>query len=230
MGFQEQSGGSKKIASPKLSPAEQLGISGTVRRFHPAEAHRRPGRRTAWDFRNSQAEVWELEDANLSGGRTAWDFRNSQAGTRPAEVSTIVSPNSLGFQEQSGGGLNAIIEASKQPNSLGFQEQSGGRILNEGLVLTEAEQLGISGTVRRLRLSSFSLILSRRTAWDFRNSQAGKQTCKRKCWSARRTAWDFRNSQAGDPAGITRLSLQPNSLGFQEQSGGNNSHFCNLLF
>ena len=104
-------------------------------------------------------------------------------------------PNSLGFQEQSGG-HNLLIElADIRPNSLGFQEQSGG-LLRMGTPLTKsAEQLGISGTVRRDVVVNPRKLSRSRTAWDFRNSQA-ESFAEALLGLVRRTAWDFRNSQA----------------------------------
>ena len=223
--------------------AEQLGISGTVRRLREARALSKCPSRTAWDFRNSQAArvlaragvfpsrtawdfrnsqavhsknrprlpllgrtAWDFrnsqagakseskrrkqlaEQLGISGtvrravricssvassGRTAWDFRNSQAAGVLGNIPQTEGPNSLGFQEQSGGVERMRSFISRAPNSLGFQEQSGGLKDSRHSLQSSAEQLGISGTVRRKFASAASM-----------------------------------------------LSPSPNSLGFQEQSGG----------
>ena len=59
------------------------------------------------------------------------------------------------------------------PNSLGFQEQSGGYEGGSRSLRKVAEQLGISGTVRRAVAGFVNSDGFGRTAWDFRNSQAG---------------------------------------------------------
>ena len=102
MGFQEQSGG-------------VLTFCATLFAFC----------RTAWDFRNSQA-VCGVSLSAESICRTAWDFRNSQAVKKEGVAFGLRAPNSLGFQEQSGGDVSEAFVREVPPNSLGFQEQSGG--------------------------------------------------------------------------------------------------------
>ena len=108
--------------------AEQLGISGTVRRIEGFEG----------DFPS------KAEQLGISGT------------VRRDGVCTI--------------------EGKKiPPNSLGFQEQSGGGTVPEGKQDVRAEQLGISGTVRRKVGLVLSFAPFSRTAWDFRNSQAAQK-------------------------------------------------------
>ena len=196
LGFQEQSGGRGIYGVTTTITAEQLGISGTVRRNQSRPSRKKnfapnslgfqeqsggllplnisatANRRTAWDFRNSQA-VQKLVQFGNTICRTAWDFRNSQAvsprvgrttrslpnslgfqeqsgGCRGGEERKWRrGPNSLGFQEQSGGSSGEVFYGENWPNSLGFQEQSGGKCGYTLPASSAAEQLGISGTVRR---------------------------------------------------------------------------------
>ena len=204
-GIAEQLGISGTVRRPKSPPspvsaqsAEQLGISGTVRR--------QPGRSTMV----SQC------------GRTAWDFRNSQAERRGGRQKENFLPNSLGFQEQSGGeSASSKSVADFMPNSLGFQEQSGGWINGELEARelsrtawdfrnsqaaqkaklpkkeTQAEQLGISGTVRRQR-DGFSSAQEHAEQLGISGTVRRSLNRYNGMIPVSRTAWDFRNSQAGN--------------------------------
>ena len=227
LGFQEQSGGLVESSHRSPGIAEQLGISGTVRRPKsppsPVSAQSAEQLGISGTVRRQPGRSTMVSQC----GRTAWDFRNSQAERRGGRQKENFLPNSLGFQEQSGGeSASSKSVADFMPNSLGFQEQSGGWINGE----LEARELS-------------------RTAWDFRNSQAVKARPQSRLRILCRTAWDFRNSQAGGSMGsskpgssaeqlgisgtVRRLKKQnsqkkkpkPNSLGFQEQSGGSATGF-----
>ena len=176
--------------------------------------------------------------------RTAWDFRNSQAVARGPGTEQVSQPNSLGFQEQSGGASPCASWGVSQPNSLGFQEQSGGPGTPEPTPFTPSRTAWDFRNSQAVHSKNRPrLPLLGRTAWDFRNSQAGaKSESKRRkqlaeqlgisgtvrravricssVASSGRTAWDFRNSQAAGVLGNIPQTEGPNSLGFQEQSGG----------